>query len=312
MVFFLIVSAPLLQLPVTLSRWVNIGLNAAWPVFITVFAYRLVDIVSLYLQKIADKTENTLDDMLVPLVRKALKTFVIAAGILFILKNMGQDITALIAGLSIGGLALALAAQDTIKNFFGSLMIFVDKPFQVGDWITSGDIDGTVEEVGFRSTRVRTFRNSLVYVPNGVIADRMIDNHGERQYRRYYTKLAVTYDTPPDLIELFVEGLRDLVKNHPKTRKDYYEIHLNDFNNSSIDVMFYIFFDVPSWSEELAARHEIMLSIIRLAETLGINFAFPTQTLHVENFPGKPSLSSEYRSAAELKPAMESFLKGKK
>jgi len=309
MVFFLIVSAPLLQLPVTLSRWVNIGLNAAWPVFITVFAYRLVDIVSLYLQKIADRTANTLDDMLVPLVRKALKAFVVAAGILFILKNLGQDITALIAGLSIGGLALALAAQDTIKNFFGSLMIFVDKPFQVGDWITSGDIDGTVEEVGFRSTRVRTFRNSLVYVPNGVIADRMIDNHGERQYRRFYTKLAVTYDSPPDLVELFVEGLRELVKNHPKTRKDYYEIHLNDFNNSSIDVMFYIFFNVPSWSEELAARHEIMLSIIRLAETLGINFAFPTQTLHVENFPGKPSLSSQYKSAAELKPAMESFLK---
>ena len=140
------------------------------------------------------------------------------------------------ATLSIGGLAFALAAQDTIKNFFGSLMIFVDKPFQVGQWITAPGIDGTVEEVGLRSTRIRTFSNSLIYVPNGKLADATIDNHGLRAYRRFSTQLAITYDTPPELIEVFVEGLRKIVLDHPTTWKDNFHIYMNDLNSHSLDI----------------------------------------------------------------------------
>ena len=309
----LILFVPVLQLPITMSEYVIIGLRAIWPVFAIVFFYRLVDIVSLYFGRLADKTESTLDDQLVPLVRKVLKTFVVIVGGLFILDNLEFDITGLIAGISIGGLAFALAAQDTIKNFFGSLMIFVDRPFQVGDWITSGDVDGTVEEVGFRSTRIRTFRDSLMYIPNGVITNQMIDNHGLRVYRRFMTTLSLTYDTPPERIELFVEGLKEIVKRHDKTRKDYYEIHMNDMASSSLNILFYIFFKVPSWSEELRARHEVLLDIISLAEKIGVNFAFPTQTLHVETFPEKQGNSPEYvESTPELKKKVEQFLGGKK
>jgi len=209
-------------------------------------------------------------------------------------------------------LAFALAAQDTVKNFFGSIMIFIDKPFQIGDWITAGDIDGTVEEVGLRSTRIRTFRNSVVYVPNGNLANATVDNHGLRIFRRFYSQIAINYDTPPDLIELFVEGLKKIVQDHPHTRKDYYEIHLNDMADSSLNIMFYIFFNVPSWSEELKCRHEIILSIIRLTDHIGINFAFPTHTIHVENFPGESSLSPQYESKSTLRPKMENFLRKNK
>lgn len=303
----LMLFVPILQLPVKLNYYILLVLRAGWPLFATIFFYRLVDIFALYLQKLAGKTESTLDDQLVPLIRKTLKAFVVISGFLFILNNLEFDITALIAGISIGGLAFALAAQDTIKNFFGSLMIFIDKPFQVGHWITYGNVDGTVEEVGFRSTRIRTFRNSLTYVPNAALADSTIDNHGLRVYRRFSTKIALTYDTPPDIIELFVEGLKRIVEEHPGTRKDYYEIHMNDMADSSLQVMFYIFFDVPSWHEELEARHGIILSIIRLAHELGVNFAFPTQTIHVENLPGQPSLSPKYDSREELRPVMEKF-----
>lgn len=305
----LITLIPVLQLPITLNQYVILILKALWPVFAIIFFYKLVDIVSIYLKKMAEKTHSTLDDQLVPLLRKVLKTFVIIVGGIFILDNLDLDVTGLIAGISIGGLAFALAAQDTIKNFFGSLMIFIDRPFQVGDWITSEDVDGTVEEVGFRSTRVRTFRNSVMYIPNGVITNRMIDNHGLRVYRRFMTNLSVTYDTPPDLIELFVQGLEEVVKKHPKTRKDYYEIHLNSMASSSVDVLFYIFFKVPSWTEELRARHEILLEVIRLAESLGVNFAFPTQTLHVETFPEKVGNSPEYtENTPELKQKLQDFL----
>jgi len=209
-------------------------------------------------------------------------------------------------------LAFALAAQDTIKNFFGSLMIFVDRPFQVGDWITSGDLDGTVEEVGFRSTRIRTFRNSVMSIPNGVITNQMIDNHGLRVYRRFMTTIALTYDTPPELIDVFVKGLKQIVEDHPKTRKDYYEIHFNNMGSSSLDVLFYIFFNVPSWTDELVARHEVLLEIVRLAEHLGVNFAFPTQTLHVETFPEKKGNSPEYiDSSPELKKKLEDYVSKK-
>ncbi|MEQ8573519.1 MAG: mechanosensitive ion channel, partial [Fulvivirga sp.] len=133
---------------------------------------------------------------------------------------------------------------------------------------------------------------------------------GLRKYRRFMTKIAMTYDTPPHLIDVFVEGLKKIVDNHPKTRKDYYEIHFNDMGASSLDVLFYIFFDVPSWTEELRSRHEVLLEIVKLADQLGVNFAFPTQTLHVESFPEKKSNSPEYtENSPELKKKLESFLK---
>lgn len=302
------VIIPIVQLSANISHYIVILVGALVPFFVTLSFYRIVDLISLHFARLAEKTKSTLDDQLVPLIRKSLKTFVVIIGVLFILQNLKIDIVPLLAGLSIGGLAFALAAQDTIKNFFGSLMIFIDKPFQVGHWITSGNIDGTVEEVGFRSTRIRTFRNSLVYVPNGQIANSTVDNHGLRTYRRFFTKLSLTYDTPPALIELFVEGLRDIVKNHPHTRKDYYEIHFNDMGASSLDIMFYIFFEVPSWTDELRCRHEVLISILKLAEKIGVNFAFPTQTLHVENLPGQLSLSPTYGDVNDLRTQMESLL----
>ncbi|MGW8123954.1 mechanosensitive ion channel family protein [Roseivirga echinicomitans] len=306
---FVSLLIPTLQLPITISKYLILGVGALLPLFATMFFYKMVDVLGAYMKKVAERTENTLDDQLVPLVRKILKTFVVLVGIMAILDGLKFDIWPLITGLSIGGLAVALAAQDTLKNFFGSVMIFIDRPFQIGDWVTSDEVDGTVEEVGFRTTRIRTFRNSLMYVPNSVISNRTVDNHGKREYRRYYTKLAITYDTPADLIEVFVNGVEKIVLNHPDTRKDAYNIFLNDYGASSLDVMLYIFFKVPTWNEELRCRQEIMLSVNRLAEKLGVRFAFPTQTLMVEQFPGKLSLSPNYnKSKEEMTKDMEAFI----
>ncbi|MGY6744635.1 MAG: mechanosensitive ion channel family protein [Cecembia sp.] len=300
----------LLQLPIEVVSGTLKLLNAAKPFVITIVFYKIVDIVALYFAKLAEKTESTLDDQLVPLLRKTLKAFVVIVGTLFVLKEgLEVDIVPFLTGLSIGGLAFALAAQDTIKNFFGSIMIFIDKPFQVGDWITSGDVDGTVEEVGFRSTRVRTFRNSVMYIPNGKIADATIDNHGLRQYRRFFTTLTITYDTPPHLVEAFVEGLKQIVANHPDTRKDYYNVYFNNLSSYSQDIMFYIFFEVPTWPEELRCRHEILIQIVKLANSLGVRFAFPTQTLHMESFPEKQTLIPIYaEDARAYKAKLQDFM----
>ncbi|SFU19582.1 MscS family membrane protein [Algoriphagus locisalis] len=297
-----------LQLPIEIWSWIVVIFRTLKPFLITIIFYKLADVVAAYFTKLATKTESTLDDQLVPLMRKTLKAFVIIVGTLFILRDgLDLDIIPFLTGLSIGGVAIALAAQDTIKNFFGSVMIFIDKPFQVGDWITSGDIDGTVEEVGFRSTRIRTFRNSLMYVPNGKIADATLDNHGLRQYRRFYTTLTVTYDTPPALIEEFVKGLREIVLAHPETRKDMFHVYFNNLSSFSQDIMFYIFFEVPTWGEELRCRHEILVQIVKLANSIGVRFAFPTQTLHMESFPEKKTLVPEYTGGYDAK--LNDFLK---
>jgi len=304
---FIMVAFPLLQLPVELAKYFTFFFKAILPFFATLVFYKLVDVFSLYLEKLSGRKDSGLDDHVIPIIRKVLRVFVVIVGGLFILQNLDVNITALLAGLSIGGLAVALAAQDTLKNFFGSLMIFIDKPFSVGHWITSGEIDGTVEEIGFRSTRIRTFRNSLQYVPNGRLADSSVDNHGLREYRRFYMHIAITYDTPPDLIEVFVQGLRRIVEQHPKTRKDFYIVEFNEMGDFSLKIMFYIFFAVPTWPEELKARHEVLIEIVRLAEKLGVRFAFPTSTLHMENFPGKLSLTPRYdMTMSEFKQEMES------
>lgn len=304
------VFIPVLQLPAISSKYVQMLFKGLVPFFAMLVAYKLVDLVGLYFDRLASRSKSTLDDQLVPLVRKSLKIFIVIIGVLFILQNLDFNVTALLAGISIGGLAFALAAQDTIKNLFGSLMIFLDKPFQVGDWVTSGDIDGTVEEVGFRSTRVRTFRNSVVYVPNGKIADATIDNHGLRNYRRFYTRIGITYDTPPEMIVAFVQGLRTIVEKHPHTRKEVFHIYLNDFADSSLSIMFYIFFKAPDWSKELTYRHEVMLDVIKLANHLGVRFAFPTQTLHVETFPEKTSLTPvTSTNEKDLQKQVEDFYK---
>lgn len=271
--------------------------------------YRLVDVFCARLAAHAAKTESRLDDQLVPLVRKSLKILVVIAGVLFLLQNLEVDVGSLLAGLGIGGLAFALAAKDTLANFFGSIMIFVDKPFQVGDWVVIKGAEGIVEEVGFRSTRIRTFYNSQISVPNAAFTEAQIDNYGRRQYRRTYVTLNVTYDTTPDQMQAFVEGIRAIIVANSYTRKDYYEVHMSGFGASSLDVMVYFFFAVPSWSVELRERHNVFLEIMRLAKTLGITFAFPTRTLHLESVasPGQPRTVAEPPGVAELTGLVESF-----
>lgn len=285
---------PSLQMPIEVNTVAITLLKLLTIIIFVGIGLRVLDVVMAYVERATQKTESKMDEQLVPLLSKVLQVLIVAIAVLSALRLFNVNITALIAGISIGGLAIALAAQDTLKNLFGSFTIFVDKPFQIGDWVHFDGVDGTVEEVGFRSTRVRTFANSLVSVPNGKLADLVINNYGLRVYRRYSTKLTIAYDTPPALIEQFIEGLKEMVIHHPDTRKDYYEIHLNEMSASSLDILFYIFFSVKDWSSELSAKHDLLMNILRLAARLGVRFAYPTSTIHIEEFPGNGRSSPAY------------------
>ncbi|MFI4855826.1 MAG: mechanosensitive ion channel family protein [Phycisphaerales bacterium JB065] len=273
---------PVLQMPVLATQVLQIAAKAFALVSAIWAIYRVVDLASEYFERKAGKTTTKFDDLLVPLIRKAVKIFVVAFGLVFLAESFNLPITSLVAGLGIGGLAFAFAAKDTIENLFGSVAVILDRPFNVGDWIVVGDTEGTVEDLGFRSTRVRTFHNSLVTIPNATLVRATVDNYGRRIYRRYKAVYNLTYDTDPELVEAFCEGLREIVRNHPYTRKDSYEIHLNNLGAHSIDVLVYIFFRVPDWSTELRERQRFILDALRLAKKLGVEFAFPTQTLHLQ------------------------------
>jgi MscS family membrane protein len=247
--------------------------------------YGLVGVFTDYLRTLADKTDSMLDDQLVPLVKKALRIFVVVMGLLVMFQNLGVEVMSVLAGLGLGGLAFALAAKDTCANHFGSVMILLDRPFHIGDWVIIGSTEGSVEAIGFRSTRIRTFYNSVISVPNSVLANANIDNMGRREYRRIKAFFGVTYDTPPAKIEAFVAGIKKIIEDHPNTRKDYYHVVFNSYGDFSLNIMLYCFLKVPDWGVELKDKEQIYLSILHLAEDLGVEFAFPTETLHVDSLP---------------------------
>jgi MscS family membrane protein len=261
---------------------VNGIIQIVFGVAITWAAYNCISVLATYLKSKAQLTESTLDDQLIPFVEKTLKLIIVLLGFLIVLQNMGVNVFSLLAGLGLGGLAFALAAKDTAANLFGSIMILIDRPFKIGDWVKVADVEGTVEEIGFRSTRVRTFYNSLYTVPNANMANAQIDNMGERQYRRTSTKLDVAYDTSPESLQKFITGIREIIDNHPITRKDYYHVYFSNYGESSLKVLLYFFLITDDWGEELAERQNIYFSIYKLAESLNIEFAYPTQTLFLK------------------------------
>lgn len=257
-------------------------LSAVWG------AYRLVDLVGVFLRNRASATASKLDDALIPLVTKTFKVLVTVMGVVFIADNLDIDVSSLIAGLGLGGLAFALAAKDVAGNLFGSVTVLLDQTFTVGDWVVIGDVEGTVERIGFRSTRIRTFYNSLVSVPNSALITANVDNMGARAYRRLSCKFGIAYDTSPERIESFCEGIRELVREHPYMRKDNFHVYLNGLGAASLDILVYVFWRTPDWATELRERHRFLLDCLRLAERLGVEYAFPTQTIHLRQGEQEP------------------------
>ena len=244
-------------------------------------AYRVVDVICSYLNSKAALTENTFDDMLVPLLERTMKILITIVGLVYVASLLSGDLYGIIAGLSIGSLAVGFAAKDSIENLFGTFTVLLDKPFALGDYVAVGSVEGSIEKVGFRSTRVRTSYHSLITVPNSRFINSDVDNYGARQYRRVKTTLGLTYDTPPTKLEAFCEGVRELIRRHPHTRKDSFHVYVHEFGPNSIDVMLQCHIATTDRSTELQERERLYLDILKLAEALKVEFAFPTQTVHM-------------------------------
>lgn len=246
---------------------------------ITWLIVRAVDaLIGEILIPLAEKSENTFDDQIIPILRTAAKGLLWIIGIIVGLDNAGFDIMALIAGLGIGGLALALAAQDTVKNVFGGVMIFIDKPFKLGDWVVIGGDNGIVDEVGIRSTRIRTLDGRLVTIPNSKFAESSVQNNSAEPDRKVALNLGLVYGTAPDKMELALKILDEIVLNNKQDLTDEKLISFNAFNEFSLGLLF--IYHIKKDSDILKTMSKINLEILKRFNENGLEFAYPTQTIY--------------------------------
>jgi len=284
---------PSLQM-VKLNALMLTGLRIAETVFWIFVILKLLKVVLNFYHEHNPEEKTKLDRQLAPILNKVMQGIVVLIGFLHILTLFGVDPGTVLAGASIGGVAVAFAAQDSVKNLIGTMVIFLDKPFQLDDWIQFGGVEGSVERVGFRSTKIRAADTTLYQVPNSKISEADINNKGLRVFRRYTTEVGVRYDTPPELMEAFVEGIKKLIALHPSTKSQSYNVDFISFGSSSLNIMINVYFKGLDWGQEQESKHILHMGIVRLAAALGVSFAFPSTTMMIEEFPGQESMAPKY------------------
>lgn len=257
-------------------------LKIALVVIIVWFLFRVVDASVDHLEKMTRRQGDQTSQQLMQMTRKALKATIGAICFVWGVQLLGYNVSSLIAGLGIGGLAVALALQDTLANFFGSIFILVDHPFRVGDWIKMGDAEGIVEDIGFRSTRIRSFPATLISVPNKNMANATIDNWSQMPKRRVMHTVGVTYETTPDQMEKAVAGIREILENDEGVHQEFIVVRFTEFGDSSLNIFLLYFTKAIGFADHAATRERVNLAIMRLLENLGLEIAFPTRTIYMK------------------------------
>ena len=231
----------------------------------------------------ASHSESKIDDMLVPIVSGLAKFVIVAIGVLLVIQNLGYSISSLLAGLGIGGAALALAAKDTLANFFGSLVVFFDLPFDIGDWVSLNGVEGSIEEIRIRTTLIRTVENSLIMMPNQLLTNTYIDNYQRRTCRKMDCNFGVLYSTTADQIEKIVADIKKHLQDHPELYAPTYYVGFSGFGDSSLDITVTAYTRSTAKDQHFADRQAFMLEIMRIVQNAGTGFAFPTRTLDIPN-----------------------------
>jgi len=277
-------------LPQSASNFAGVGINILATLAVIIFIYRLVELMVYELKRITESKDNLLDETFIQLMRMLTRVIVLVFGAIYLIQTIsGKPLSALLAGLGIGGLAVALAAQDTLKNFFGSIMIMLDKPFKVGQRVTVEGHDGIVEEVGFRSTRVRTLIGHLVTIPNEKMATSNIENIAQRPSIRRLANITITYDTPPDKVEKALAIIRDILNDHEGMHPDFPpRVFFNEFNDTSLNILMVYWYHPPNYWDFLAFNQRVNLQLMRAFEAEGIEFAFPTSTTYLAQDDRRP------------------------
>lgn len=265
--------------PEYVQRIVGTLFTVAAALTVIYIAVRMVDLGLEYFQRTALGGDPQLAQLMLPVLGKTLKAFVVIIGLLTTAQHLGFPITSVIAGLGIGGVAVALAAQNTLANVFGSITILADRPFRVGDFVKIAGDEGTVERIGLRSTRLRTPDGVLVTIPNKTVADSAISNVTARPTIRQLLTIGLTYNTPAARMQEAVKLLEEIFRQHPLTHDVW--AFWRDYRNSSLDIMVIYWCRTQDYRQFLGALQELNVEIKRRFDEAGLEFAYPTQTVHL-------------------------------
>jgi MscS family membrane protein len=273
----------ILQLETNIDSVLTTIIRSAFAFGLFWMLYLVITPASIVIHKFTKKFGTDLSDDIANFIIKTIKFIVIALGFVSILQEWGYNISGFLASLGLVGMAFALAAKDTAANFFGSLVIFGDKPFKVGDWIKTPEVEGTIEMIGIRSTKIRTFARALVTVPNAVLANSAILNWSKMGKRRIKMSLGLTYDTKASTIKKIILDIKTMLKNHKDIHQDTIHIYFTKFDDSSLNIFCYYFTKTTKWGEYMATREDTNLKIMHIVEQNKASFAFPSQSIYIEN-----------------------------
>ncbi|MFA7332119.1 MAG: mechanosensitive ion channel family protein [Candidatus Delongbacteria bacterium] len=281
-VYWSLVALQLPTTPLNLPRYLELAWHATAMALVIWLLYRLITPLAAFLEDRLFSGDETGRRQFAPILTGVLRFLLITLAAVFVAHNLGYQVTSLLAGLGIGGLAVALAAQDTLANILGTVVVLSDRPFRVGDWVRVDGQEGTVEGIGFRSTRIRTFSKSLIVVPNKLLTEKQIENWSAMTCRRVKMSLGLLYATEPERLTAFVEDLRQLLVTDPGVDAEAVTVAFTEFGTSSLDVLVVYFTHAIPYDEHLVVRQRINLAILRLAAARGVEFAFPTRTVQLE------------------------------
>ncbi|MBX3040745.1 MAG: mechanosensitive ion channel [Bdellovibrionaceae bacterium] len=272
-----------LELTPNLNKYLQLAVHLMLAINLIILVHRSITAVGLLFERISRRTGTGLDQQLIPFAVRSLQVLVVVLGFLITLQNLGVNVVSILAGLGLGGLALALAAQDTAANVFGSITILFDRPFKIGDSIRIGNTEGVVEAIGFRSTRIRTPYNSLISIPNSIVAKEQVDNMEVRPRRRIRQTLGLLYETPPAKVHEFTARIRQILLENKHVDPKSVLVAFNHFNAASLDVL--VNFHLPevrTQELELEITQDLFCRFLEAAATLGVEYAYPTQTVYLK------------------------------
>ena len=251
--------------------------NIFWTLFLLTYALR--DIVYNFTNRFNPELSYEMGNFILSIIRGV----IIFIGIGAILQLWGINVAGMVAGLGIGGLAFALAAKDTASNLFGSIALLLDKSIRIGEWIKIDGIEGVVEDIGMRTTKIRSFQKSLITLPNQLIANSPIENFSRRKIRRIKMTIGITYSATSEQIESIVSDIRTMLRNHEGiSQNKTLLVHFTSFDDSSLGIFIYTFSNTASWSKYMEIKEDVNLKIMKIVEKNNAEFAFPSQSLYIE------------------------------
>ncbi len=260
--------------------------------------YNFSSTTSQLFAKLNDKYNIEIDEILIPILSKLLRFIIVMLTIGIVAAEFGFDVNGFVAGLGLGGFAIAFAAKDAIGNLFGGFVIITEKPFSIGDWIQTPSVEGTVEEITFRSTRIRTFEQAIVTMPNATLANEAIMNWSKMGKRQIKFNLKVTHDTPKEKLKSVVDQIESLIKNHPEIHPETIHVTFNQYLDNGLEIFLYFFTKTTDWGKYLKIREEINFEILNILEKEGVIVALPSSKLILDAESDEKKMSLEKREKA--------------